>query len=88
MTTNRSARGHKSLLCSAAVLESWARTPNRAARTKPGMDGLLARFEREVDPAGELDPADRRLRAEQMRTAHMRRLAARSARVRAERRST
>ena len=31
-----------------AAYESWARTPDRSARTSPGRQGLLARFEREA----------------------------------------
>lgn len=41
---------------------------------KSGQDGLMARFEREVDPSGELPPEERRRRAEQLRRAHMARL--------------
>jgi hypothetical protein len=36
--------------------------------------GFLARFEREVDPAGELDPTERRRRAEHARRAYFIRL--------------
>lgn len=32
----------------ARVHESWARTPDRSARTAPARTGLLARFEREA----------------------------------------
>lgn len=47
--------------------------------------GLLARFEREVDPDNTLDPTERTRRAEHARRAHMKRLALRSSRVRARR---
>ena len=40
MTTSAAAR--------LAAHESWARTPDRAARTAPAARGLLARFEREA----------------------------------------
>lgn len=50
--------------------------------SKPGRDAAFARFEREVDPEGKLDPAERRRRAEHARQAHMTRLALRSARAR------
>lgn len=63
--------------------ESWARTTDRAARTRPAREAFLARFEREVDPNGELLPSERARRAEHARRAHMQRLAAASARSRA-----
>lgn len=43
------------------------------------------RFEREVDPDGTLDPAERARRAKHARKAHMLRLALKSAKVRRER---
>jgi len=58
---------------------SWARTVNRSARTKPGRQSFLSRFEREVDPDGTLTPEERRLRAQHALRAHMLRLAKRSA---------
>ena len=45
------------------------------------------RFERQVDPEGVLDPQERRRRADAARKAHMLRLAARSAEVRAGRKA-
>ena len=50
--------------------------------TKPARDAFLARFEREVDPDGLLDPAERARRAEAAKRAHMSRLALASARAR------
>jgi len=44
----------------------------RLART--GQDGLRARFERDVDPRGELPAEERRRRAEHLYRAHMARL--------------
>jgi hypothetical protein len=58
---------------------SWARTADRAARTEPGRNGFLARFEREVDPEGVLPEADRVRRAEHARKAYMQKLALASA---------
>jgi hypothetical protein len=43
--------------------------------TASGRASFLARFEREVDPDGALDPAERRRRAEQARRAYFTRLA-------------
>jgi hypothetical protein len=42
--------------------------------TANGRAAFLARFEREVDPTGELDPSERRRRAEQARRAYFIRL--------------
>ena len=66
----------------AAAHRSWARTPDRRARTAAANAGFLARFEREVDPDGTLDPAERALRAESAMRAHMTELAIRSAATR------
>jgi len=53
---------------------SWARTSDRSARTRPAREAFLKRFEREVDPEGELPPDERRRRAEHALRAHMLRL--------------
>lgn len=68
----------RSLLNRAAVLSSWAHTPDRAKRTAPAREAFLARFEREVDPDGTLTPAERSRRAEAARKAYFLRLAAKS----------
>lgn len=60
----------------------WAHTADRTAATAPGRAGLEARFEREVDPKGELDPAERARRVDALRKAHFARLALRSAQSR------
>lgn len=65
-----------------AAHESWARTPDRSARTAPARAALLARFEHEADPDGTLLPAERARRAEHLRKAHFQRLALKSARSR------
>ncbi|MDP7735126.1 hypothetical protein [Mycobacterium paragordonae] len=62
--------------------ESWAKTPDRAARTRPARKAALERFEREVDPDGDLTPEERTKRAEWARKAHMQRMALKSAAVR------
>ncbi|MER7500502.1 hypothetical protein AB0L05_27970 [Nonomuraea pusilla] len=66
---------------------SWANTENPSARTKPGRDAFLARFEHQVDPNGELPVEERKRRAEQLRKAHMQELAYRSAQKRRENRA-
>lgn len=47
----------------------WAHEPDRTAATEPARAGLQARFERQVDPNGVLDPAERAKRAESARKA-------------------
>ncbi len=58
--------------------ESWARTPDRTARTAPARAALMLTFERQVDPEGILAPAERAKRAENARKAHFQRLALKS----------
>jgi hypothetical protein len=65
-----------------AAHASWAKTADRAARTAAGTRGLLARFERQVDPDGVLDPQQRLVMARHARTAYMLQLAERSAAAR------
>lgn len=55
--------------------ESWARTPDRSARTAPARAAAMARFEQQVDPDGVLSPGERAVRAEHARKAHFQRLA-------------
>lgn len=61
---------------------SWARTRDRAARTRPARVAFPRRFEKEVDPDGTLPPEERRQRAEHAKRAYMLRLAKRSAAAR------
>ena len=58
---------------------SWARTHDRAARTRPAREKFLKRFEKEVDPDGTLSLEERRQRAEHARRAYMLQHAKRSA---------
>lgn len=67
--------------------ESWARTPDRTARTWPARKAALERFEREVDPDWVLTPQERAKRAEWARKAHMQRLAMKSAAARQRRKA-
>lgn len=59
--------------------EKWARTDDRKAATEPARKAVLDRFERQVDPNGELSEKERAIRAGHARRAHMLRLAAKSA---------
>ena len=61
---------------------SWSRTSDRSGRTRPARDAFLARFERQVDPDGELPEHERRQRAEHAKRAYMLGLAKRSATAR------
>ena len=54
--------------------------------TQAARKGFLQRFEREVDPEGVLEPAERARRAEAARKAYMLRLALKSAQARRSRR--
>lgn len=62
--------------------ESWARTENPSERTAPARAAFVAKFEREVDPEGVLDPAERARRADHARRAFYARLALKSAQAR------
>jgi hypothetical protein len=62
-------------------LIAWSRN-DAATMTGAAHRGFRARFEREVDPEGKLDPAERAARAERARRAYMLSLAARSAKAR------
>lgn len=78
----------RSLLAKIASHESWAKTDDRSARTAPARAAFLDRFERQVDPDGTLDPAERAKRAKHARTAHFHRLALRSAEARRARKAS
>lgn len=68
-----------------AAHTSWARTEDRSARTAPARRAALDRFEREVDPEGTLDAAERARRVEHARKAYFTGLALKSARARRNR---
>ena len=72
----------RSLIARLAAHESWAKTADSSARTAPARRAMLDRFERQVDPDGELAPAERARRAEHARKAYFTRLALRSAQAR------
>lgn len=64
----------------------WAKE-DPAVNAARGQAGLVARFEREVDPHGVLPVAERYRRAENARLAHMRKLSLASVRARAARKA-
>ena len=65
-----------------AAHASWAKTEDREARTRAGSAAFMARFEREVDPDGTLEPAERLRRAQSAKAAYFQRLALSSSRAR------
>jgi hypothetical protein len=64
---------------------SWAKTEDRAARTLPGRRAMLDKFEKEVDPEGELTIQERAKRAEYARKAYYQRLSMKSSAARRRR---
>ena len=72
----------RSLRARIAVETSWANTSDPTARTAPGRQAFLSRFEREVDPDGTLPELERKRRAEHARRAYFHRLALASAKAR------
>jgi hypothetical protein len=76
----------KRLRAQIAANTRWSRE-DPALNAARGQAGLMARFEREVDPNNELDPAERARRAAAAHRAHMARLALASSKVRAARKS-
>lgn len=73
---------HRRLQATVAAHRSWANTSDPTARTAPARKAFLDRFEREVDPSGELPSAERARRADHARTAYFTSLALKSARAR------
>jgi len=68
-----------------AAHASWASTADRTARTRAASDAFAARFERDVDPDGVLDPAERTRRAQSAKKAYFQRLALASSKARGQR---
>lgn len=77
----------RTLRAQIAANESWAHTDDRAARTAPARKAALDKFEHDIDPLGELLPAERAKRAEYARKAYFQRLALKSAQARRRRAS-
>lgn len=71
---------------SMAAHAQWAAEQDRTARTAKARRAFIERFEREVDPEGVLDPAERAKRAENARRAFYARIGARGATARRKRR--
>jgi hypothetical protein len=75
----------RSMQARAAVYSSWARTPDRSARTAAAREALMGKFEAQVDPNGTLPPHERAQRAEAARRSYFQDLARESAKVRRRR---
>jgi hypothetical protein len=75
------------LIARIAAAERWARERDRTAATEMARRGLIAKFEREVDPDGTLDPAERARRVEHLRRAQLLRASRAAAAARRSRRS-
>lgn len=84
---NHAPSAERSLKASLAAHESWAKTADPAARTERARSAFDARFERQVDPEGILDPAERQRRAAHARKAYFARLALKSAQARRAKRN-
>lgn len=76
----------RSMRARIAANARWSRE-DPGPNTARARAGLLASFEREVDPDGILAPAERARRAECARKAHMIRMAFASSRARSARRA-
>ena len=72
----------RAMRASIAAHVQWAKESDPPARTERARRAFLERFEREADPDGTLDPAERARRAEHLRRAYFTRLALASSRAR------
>lgn len=70
-----------------ARLAAHALHASGGTNTVPARQAFLARFEREVDPDGQLAPAERAARADHARRAHMAKLSLRASQARRKRAS-
>jgi hypothetical protein len=76
----------RSMRASLASHTRWAGVSDRTEAMRPVLDGMLAKFAREVDPDGTLDPGERLKRAESAKKAYYKRLQLMSSRARARKR--
>ena len=82
-----SSPAERSLRARLAAYAMHAQHDSRQTST-PGRVAFRARFEREVDPNGRLDPEERRRRAEHARSAYFARLALASVAARRAKRAS
>ena len=67
---SRETPAERALRSRAASHVRWSRERDRTLATEPARKGLQARFEKQVDPDGLLDPIERAKRAESARKAY------------------
>ena len=72
----------RAMRASIAAYTQWAKESDPTGRTAGARAAFMERFEREADPDGVLDPAERARRAEHLRRAYFTRLALASSRAR------
>lgn len=65
----------RSLRARMAANARWSKTTDRSQSTTAARAAFFAKFEKQVDPQGELSTTERSLRAEYAMRAHMQRLA-------------
>lgn len=65
---------NRSIAAQIAAAERWGRTSDRTAATAPARSGLRAKFAREADPQGTLDPVELERRVDSLMRAHMLRM--------------
>jgi hypothetical protein len=75
----------RSLVARIAANTRVAHTTDRKAMTAPARRAWNARWEKEVDPTGSLDPNERAIRAKAALKAHMQGLSLRSSQTRKRR---
>lgn len=75
----------RSVVAQIAAAERWGRTADRTAATAPARAGLRAKYAREVDPDGRLDPAELERRVDSLMRAHMLKMSRAAAKARAAR---
>jgi hypothetical protein len=76
----------RSMRARIAANTRWSRESGKANAVR-AQSGLRARFEREVDPDSQLAPVERQRRADAAYRAHMTRLALKSSKARASRKT-
>ncbi|MER7278332.1 hypothetical protein ABT369_28225 [Dactylosporangium sp. NPDC000244] len=77
----------RKMRASLAAHTRWAREADRKEAMRPALEGMLARFEREVDPDGVLEPHVRAERAESAKKAYFKSLQLKSSRSRGKKKA-
>lgn len=72
----------RSMRAKLAAHKRWAKEADPRAATHAARKAMASKFEREVDPDGTMDPAERFRRAEHLRKAHFTALSLASAQAR------